>query len=229
MHSILQVFRIDDCLEMFFEDGSVRAIDLAPYVKVDPAAAGGPLNTGAVARDADGQSLVWQDGSRFPVDFLHANSLLIGRWQGHVQNWRRSVPFDKAEVRIEVGAKGMDSYLLLDGKRYPALLISGGWFGIHENIAWYDVPFSGDGEDGEEDVPEMEEPPVVFDTLKQLTELVRRAVQQGQSATLDVTDLLRKSGRSLCVGWLSPRSAAIRAGRFKKSPPDERAAKSKRN
>jgi hypothetical protein len=213
---------------MFFEDGSVRAIDLAPYVKVDPAA-GGPVNTGAVALQAGGQSVIWKDGSRFSADFLSANSLLIGRWERHVQNWRRSVPFDKAEVRIEVGAKGMDSYLLLDGKRYPALLISGGWFGIHENTAWYDVPFPGDGEDGEEGLPEWEELPVVWDTLKELVEMVNRAVEKGESATFDVTDLLRKSGRSLCVGWLSPRSAAIRARRFKKSPPDERAAKSKRS
>lgn len=220
MHSILQVFRIDDCLEMFFEDGSVRAIDLAPYVKV------GSLNTGAAALPTDGQSVTWEDGSRFSAVFLFANSLLIGRWQGHVQNWRRSVSFDQAEVRIEVGAKGMDSYLLLDGIRYPALLISGGWFGIHENTAWYDVPFPGDGEDGEDIPPEWEEPPVVWDTLKELVERVNRAVEKGESAAFDVTDLLRKTGRSLCVGWLSPRSAAICARRFKKSPPDERVAKS---
>ncbi len=219
MHQIKRVVQVDYYLEVFFDDGSVRAINLLPYLKIAPenTAFDGLTSTRKVALHPEAHSLTWDDGSEITADFLYNNSLLIGRWEGHVANWRRSIRFSTAEVKVEIRDDDVHSCLLLDGKRYPALLISSGWFGLHENIAWYDVPFPGDGEDGEEDVPELEEPQIVFDTLKQLTEMVNRALEARANVTLDITELLLKTGCDLYVGSISPRNAAICTKRFKKN------------
>lgn len=220
MHQIKQVVRIDFYLEVFFADGSVRAINLLPYLRIDPLSAlNGPVNTKKLAFPPDGRSIVWDDGSEISADYLYDNSLLIGRWEGHVQAWRRSVRFSNAVVKVEIQNNEVCCFLLLDGMPYPALLVSSAWFGIYENTAWYDVPFPGDGEDSEADVSQWEEPQIVFDTLKELVELVNRILERGTETTVDITELLVKTGRALYVGSINPRAASLLAGRFKKRTP----------
>jgi hypothetical protein len=96
----------------------------------------------------------------------------------------------------------------------PELRIASASFGIHKNTAWYHVPFPGDEGIYE---PEWEEPPVIWDTLKELIKIVGDALEKKADATIDITELLRRTGRDLRVGSLSPRNAGIIAGHFKKN------------
>jgi hypothetical protein len=218
MHKIKRVLRIDYYLELWFEDDSVRAISLMPYLNVDPATAlNGEVNTSKVIIRPEAHSIIWDDGTEISADFLYENSLLLGwvdrRWGEHAQTWQ-PIKFSKAEIKVEVQDNKLHSYLLLDGKRYPELRISSASFGIHENIAWYHVPFPGDEGVYE---PEWEEPPIVFDTLKQLVEVVNNALETRGDVTIDITEQLQRTGRALRVGSLSPRNAAIIANHFNKN------------
>jgi hypothetical protein len=148
MHEIKRVLRIDYYLELFFEDDSVRAINLAPYLNVKPSTAlDNPVNTRKVTIHSNAQSIVWDNGTEISADFLYYNSLLLGwvdnKWGENAQAWQ-PLKFSKTEIKVEFQPNGIDSYLLLDGKRYPELRISSASFGIHENTAWYHVPFPGD-------------------------------------------------------------------------------------
>lgn len=124
MHEIKRVIRIDYYLELFFEDDSVRAINLAPYLKMDPVTAlDCAVNTRKIIIHPNAHSIIWDDGSEIPADFLCNNSLLLGwvdkRWSVNAETWQ-PIKFNKAEIKVEVHAQTNEvhSYLLLDGKRY---------------------------------------------------------------------------------------------------------------
>jgi hypothetical protein len=218
MHEIKRILRIDYYIELWFEDDSVRAANLAPYLNVDLSTAlNSRVNTKDVAIRSNGQAIIWDNGTEILADFLYENSLLLGwvdrRWGGYPQSWQ-PIKFSKAEIRVENHASNTDTYLLLDGERYPELRIASASFGIHENTAWYHVSFPGDEGIYE---PEWEEPPIVWDTLKELIRIVNDALEKKADATIDITELLQRTGRDLRVGSLSPRNAAIIAGHFKKN------------
>jgi hypothetical protein len=217
MHEIKRVIRIDYYLELFFEDDSVRAIDLAPHLKIDlNTVLNGMPNTAKVSIHPEAHSIIWDNGTEISADFLHNNSQLIGwvdrKWGNNFQAWQ-PIRFSTAEIKVETNGE-LHSYLLLDRTPFPALRISGASFGIHRNIAWYHVPFPGDEGVYE---PEWEEPQIVFDTLKQLVELVNDALKAKMNVTINITEQLQRTGRELFVESISPRNAAIIADHFTKN------------
>jgi hypothetical protein len=217
MHKVTRVSRIDYYLRLFFEDDSVRAIDIASHLKVNmnKALFGAP-NLTKIHIHPDAYSIIWDDGIEISADFLYNNSVLIG-WVD--RSWMlggvvvKPVKFDTASVKIGISNTGLHTYLLLDEKNYPALAIGSASFGIHENIPWYHVPFPGD--EGKYE-PEWEEPEIVFETLKRLVKIVNDAVEQKLDVTIDITEHLRQTGCKLFVEAISPRNAAINAEHFKK-------------
>ena len=217
MHEIKRVFRIDYYLRLFFEDGSVRAIDLAPRLNIDPVTAlSGEPNTAGVYIHPQTHSIIWDDGTEISADFLHSNSQLIG-WgdksrSSNLLAWQ-PITLNTAEIKIDTKGE-IHAFLLLDGIPFPALRISSATFGIHNNIAWYHVPFPGD--DGVYE-PEWEEPQIVFDTLEQLVEMVNHALEAKMDRTIDITERLHSTGREFFVESISPRHAAINANRYKKN------------
>jgi hypothetical protein len=79
VHEIKRVLRIDYYLELWFEDDSVRAINLAPFLNVDLLKAlDGPVNTKNVTIRSNGQAIIWDNGTEISADFLYDNSLLLG-------------------------------------------------------------------------------------------------------------------------------------------------------
>jgi hypothetical protein len=217
MHEIKRVLRIDYYLELIFEDDSVRAIDLAPHFKIDLATIlNREPNTKKVSIHPKAHSIIWDDGSEISADFLYSNSQLIGwvdkKWGNNLQAWQ-PLSFDTAEIKVETKGQ-IQSYLLLDGTPFPALSISSASFGIYKNTAWYNVPFPGDEGVYE---PELEEPQIVFDTLKQLVEVVNKALEAKVDVTINITEKLKETGRQLFVHSISLRNASIIARHFKEN------------
>ncbi len=217
MHNIKKVTRIDYYLHVFFEDDSVRAIDLAPHFKIDlTTILNSELNTKNVPIHPTARSITWDDGSEISADFLYNNSHLIGwvdkKWGNNLEVWQ-PIGFNIAEVKVETNSE-IHLYLLLDGTPFPALSISSASFGIYQNTAWYNVPFPGD-----EGVykPEWEEPPLVFETLRQLVKMVDEALKAKVAVTINITERLQRTGRKLFVNSISPRNASICASHFKKN------------
>ena len=216
MHAIQQVFRIGYFLHLTFEDDSVRAIDMAPYFKIDASQAlEGEPNLAKVLIHPESQSIIWDDGTEISADFLYSSSRLIGwvdRTLGsNVQIWR-PIRFDTALIKIEMSNNELHSYLLLDGKPHPALGISSATFGIHEHVPWWHMPFPGDEGVYE---PEWEEPQIVFDTLEHLVQMVNNALEKKSDMTINITEYLQQTGGDLYVVSISPRDAAIYAEHFR--------------
>ena len=217
MHEIKRVQRIDYYLELIFEDDSVRAIDLAPYfnITLEMVLKSEP-NTKKVSIHLQAHSITWENGEEVSADFLYSNSKLIGwvdkKWGNNFQAWQ-PIGFDTAEIKVEANGQ-LHSFLLLDGIPFPALSISSASFGIHENTAWYHVPFPGDNGKFE---PEREEPQIVFETLKQLVKIVNDALAAKIDVKINITEKLKETGRALFVHSISPRNASVIVSRFKKN------------
>jgi hypothetical protein len=217
MHKIKRVHRIDYYLELIFEDDSVRAIDLSPHFKIDlETVLNGEPNTTKVSIHPQANFITWDNGTEISADFLYDHSKLIGwvdkKWGNNFQAWQ-PIGFNTAEIKVETNGE-VNSSLFLDGIPFPALSISSASFGIHENTAWYHVPFPGDEGIYE---PEWEEPQIVFETLKQLVKIVENALEAKVDVTINITEKLKETGRALFVNSISPRNASIIASRFKKN------------
>jgi len=218
MPLIKRVSRIDYYLEVVFDDDSVRAIEIAHYLNIDATKMlqNKPTLSKIPVR-ADSKAIIWDDGTEIPVDFLYDNSMLMGwidkSWGINTQAWQ-PIKFTTAQIMIELRNSELHSSLLLDEKPYPALMFSSVSFGIYENIPWYHIPFPGDNGVYE---PEWEESPIVLDTLDQLVEMTNNAIDSKTDTTLNISDLLQKTGCELFVKSISPRNAAIFAKRFKRN------------
>ena len=198
----------------------MRAIDLASHLKPDSPSVmtneacltGVPIHPGA-------RSIISDDGTAISADFLYDNSLSIGwvdRTRGSNSQAWQPIKFDKAEIKVETWGAAVRSYLLLDGKPFPAVIISSASLGIHENTPWYHVPFPSDNGVCE---PEWEEPQIVLDTLEQLVQMASDSIEHKTDVTMDITGFLQKTGRDLYSQSMSPSNAAIIARRFRKQVP----------
>lgn len=219
MHTIKQVVsRQDDFLELIFEDDTLRAVDLTSYLRGDRAETfKHQPNVSQLSINPVSGGVVWENGVELAPDFLYEASLLIGwvdRTRGNQFHglWVRPAKFCQAQVKVHTAEGGAGAFLLLDGKRYPALRMASATFGIYEGTPWYFVPFPGD--DGIFE-PEFEEPPIVFETLERLVRLVEEAKKKGANSIIDITEHLQHTGRDLSACVMSPRSAALRAEHFR--------------
>jgi len=218
MHKIKRVVRVDYYLELFFEDGSVRAIDIASHLKIDPVAAlNSEPSTARVQIRPDAHSIVWDNGTKISADFLYSNSQLVGwidkKWG--IKAWQ-PIQFETALIKVENRDNEVHASLLLDGEPYPALRFSSVLFGVHENTPWYQVSFPGD--DGKYE-PKLEEPQIVFDVLHRLVQIANTAIEAKTDATINIMEHLQETGYNLYVASMSQRNAAICAERFKKNAP----------
>ncbi|CAG0928200.1 hypothetical protein TFLX_00796 [Thermoflexales bacterium] len=194
----------------------MRAIDLAPHLKIDPVTAlNSEPTTARVLVHPKAHSIIWDNGTAISADFLYSHSQLIGwvdkKW-GNMA-WQ-PIQFETALVSIEDSNNKVRASLLLDGVPFPALRFSSALFGIHENTPWYQVSFPGD--DGKYE-PELEEPQIVFDVLHRLVQMVNNAIKAKTDATISIMEHLQETGYNMYVASMSPRNAAICARRFKKN------------
>lgn len=194
----------------------MRAIDLAPHLKIDPVAAWNSEPTIArVLVHPESHSMIWNDGTRISADCLYGNSRLIGwvdKTWGNMA-WQ-PLQFETARIKIENANRKVHASLLLDGTPYPALRFSSALFGVHENTPWFQFSFPGD--DGKYE-PELEEPQIVLDVLHRLVQMLNHAIEAKTDATSSIMEHLQETGYNLYVASTSPRNAAICAKRFKKN------------
>jgi hypothetical protein len=217
MPEIKRISRTDTYLQLFFGDGSVRALDIAQYLPPDQAIYldNEPVLS-PVSIHPDFLAITWDDGTELTAEFLYEHSQLIGwidkSWGDRSQAWQ-PLKIEIAEIKTEFIKNELLSTLLLDGMPFPALRFSSVTFGIHKNTAWYHIPFPGDNGVYE---PEWEEPQIVFDTLDQMVLMANHVMSESLNATLDLTGLIMKTGMDIYAAPLSPRSAAIFARHFLK-------------